>query len=92
LFVESDGGLGFIDHIDSVLKTQIAKEAPSQPGIASRFTTMFIHFMRYNLNERGLYINRLGALLAIGIFIGTLYLRLKPTTDNIGNYVGMFVV
>mmetsp|Transcript_15498 Transcript_15498/g.22732 ORF Transcript_15498/g.22732 Transcript_15498/m.22732 type:complete len:269 (+) Transcript_15498:309-1115(+) len=38
--------------------------------------------------ERGLYFNRLLALILLGVFLGTLFLDLSATTDSIGNYVG----
>lgn len=83
LFAGHRSGSHFIEHIDSVLEAKMNKEAPSQPSAVVRFGTMFRYFMSYFLAERGFYVFRLGALILIAVFVGTLYLRLEPTTTNI---------
>jgi hypothetical protein len=58
------------------------------PSVLSRFSTMFAHFTKYNIQERGIYVHRLIALIVIAIFMGTLFLQLEPTTNELGSYVG----
>jgi hypothetical protein len=91
IFDKSIEGREFLMLNDEIRREviQLAKHIP--PTLWSRFTTMFIYFMRYNFKEPGMYSYRLGALIAIAVFIGTLFLRLTPTTDNIVKYVGKSV-
>lgn len=70
------------------LSSQKGKEAPAQPPFVKRFYYMLQYFMKYFYKQHGYYFHRLLALIIIAVFVGTLYLNLDNTTDNIGNYVG----
>ena len=49
---------------------------------------MLRYFAVYFAKAKGLYFYRMIALILLAIFIGTLYLNLKATTNNIPNYAG----
>ena len=87
-FIKSPFSDAFNKHLEAVFNSNAIQAQAVQPSMWSRFSTMFMHFMVYFIRERGMYINRALALIIIAVFLGTLYLRLDATTDNIANYVG----
>jgi hypothetical protein len=88
LFVKSPQCRAYLEELETAISSAVTKPSPLSPSAAVRFGFMFKHFMYYFAKERGLYFNRLLAVILLGVFLGTLFLDLSPTTDNIGNYVG----
>ncbi len=58
------------------------------PTIFARFICLMKFFSRYYLRDIGFYYLRIGFLIIIAIFIGTLFLQLDPSTDKIPQYSG----
>lgn len=54
----------------------------------SQFRTQIEFFMTYYFRESGFYFYRALFLIVIALFVGTMFLQLKPTTDNINKYAG----
>ncbi len=66
------------------INARVQKPMAAQPTSLARFKYLFQYFMYYFSRERGFYVNRLYALILLGIFIGTLYLDLETKTSKIG--------
>jgi hypothetical protein len=67
------------------------KGSPPQPSVFRRFYYMLKYFMVYFWKQHGFYYHRLIALIIVAIFLGTLYLNLEKTTNNIANLVGALI-
>jgi hypothetical protein len=70
------------------VKSAVSKPPPAAPSSLLRFRYMLRHFVVYFAKEKGLYLYRMIALILLAIFVGTLYLNLQATTNNIPNYAG----
>lgn len=71
-----------------IVHAKVHTDSPLQPSALLRFKYMFEYFMTYFIKEKGFYVYRLLALIIVGVFVGTLFLNLSPTTQNINSYVG----
>jgi ABC-type multidrug transport system ATPase subunit len=78
----------FLNEMHNTIISKVSKPSAVQPSAFTRFGYVFKYFMSYFLVERGFYVNRLLALIIIGVFIGTLFLNLQPQTDKITLYAG----
>jgi ABC-type multidrug transport system ATPase subunit len=54
----------------------------------SQFKTQCFFFMKYYSRESGFYVYRSIFLIVVALFVGTMFIRLKPTTDNVSKYAG----
>lgn len=88
MFAASDSMKKHMECMDALAASNIKLDQAEGPAIVSRFVTMFQHFMMYFIRERGIYVYRLGALIVIALFMGTLYLQLDTNTNNIPLYTG----
>lgn len=57
-------------------------------SLLSQFNTQLRFFMKYYFREAGFYFYRAIFLIVVALFVGTMFLRLKPTTDNVNKYAG----
>lgn len=67
-------------------------ETQSQPSFMARFVYMLKYFFMYLLKQPSFFVLKMFALIALALFLGSLYLDLQPTTENIQMYSGaMFI-
>lgn len=88
LFEESPYHTKYQLALDDSTKSTVSKPPPPAPSSLLRFGYMLRHFVVYFAKEKGLYLYRMITLIFLAIFIGTLYLNLQATTNNIANYAG----
>jgi hypothetical protein len=88
LFESSPFATRYEQAMAEAISAAVAKPSPPSPSSMVRFGYIFSHLMRYFFAEKGLYFNRLLSLVVLAVFLGSLYLNLTATTDNIVNYVG----
>ena len=66
-----------------------AATQPSQPpSLFLRFLYMIKFFVRYYVRDFGFYYLRLGFLVLIALFLGTLFLQLQTNASILGQYSG----
>lgn len=68
--------------------SETAGSPPSPPSNMNRFLTLVQFFSRYYWRDIGFYWLRVGFLVVISIFMGTLFLQLDTETKNIPQYSG----
>ena len=88
LFEKSRYNTKYQHALEAAGKSTVSKPPPAAPSSLLRFGYMLRHFVIYFTKEKGLYLYRLIALILLAIFVGTLYLNLQATTNNIPNYAG----
>lgn len=83
-------------NFDAVMNASVAGSSNAQkdasaepvPGFLSRLICLMKFFLRYYTRDIGFYYLRVAFLVIVAVFIGTLFLRLDPTTDKIPQYSG----
>lgn len=85
LFLEWNNSL--ISRDDGKILSETAA-APLAPDTFSRFKILCQFFIRYYLRDQGFYFLRIAFLIIVALFMGTLFLQLRPTTNNISQYSG----
>jgi ABC-type multidrug transport system ATPase subunit len=88
LFQKSPYAAQYFDQTFKYASYNLPIQSPPYPSFASRFQTMLHHFSRYLLIEPGYLVYRLFALIATGIFLGTLFLQLETKTNQLNSYSG----
>eukprot|EP01033_Poteriospumella_lacustris_P003037 gene3037-2222_t len=68
--------------------SETAGSPPSPPSNVNRFLTLVQFFSRYYWRDIGFYWLRVGFLVVISIFMGTLFLQLDTETEKIPQYSG----
>ena len=86
LFTHSSYNADFNHSLQHTLHTQRTQSSTIQPSSVTRFIYLLRYFMIYCIKVRGLYFYRCIALIFISVLVGTLFLNLQPTTDNISLY------
>lgn len=66
----------------------LASNPRKPPNSTTRFILLLNFFRKYYSRNIGFYYLRLVFLIIVALFVGTLFLRLKPTTNNISEYAG----
>lgn len=61
---------------------------PEVSTVWDQSITNLVFMIKYYFREPGYYFFRLLFLIVIALFVGTMFLRLNPTTKNISNYAG----
>jgi hypothetical protein len=89
LFNQHQAKVTFETQMKAVASSSVTKPVAKQPSSLTRFHYLFRYFLSYYLQERGFYVNRLYSLVIIGVFIGTMFLNLKTSTDQITLYAGV---
>jgi len=69
-------------------KSRTANSPREAPHAIIRFILFIQFFGKYYCRNIGFYYLRLVFLIIIALFVGTLFLRLKPTTNIISEYAG----
>ena len=87
-FSNSVDGTAFKEEVLRLIDKQGADVSVLHPSFISKLRILMNHFALYFLRERAAYINRFLSLIAIGVFGGTFFLNLQPTTFNIRTYTG----
>lgn len=70
------------------LVQNVAASPAEPPHIRQRFTHILTFFVTYYMRDIGVYYLRVAFLITVAIFVGTLFLRLSPNTENISQYSG----
>jgi hypothetical protein len=87
-FEESRFNMKYLIAVADSVKAAVSKPPPAAPSSLRRFGYMLRYFLVYYAKEKGLYFYRMLALIFLAIFVGTLYLNLQATSNNIPNYAG----
>lgn len=72
----------------TVDRSEPAGSPPQLPSNLSRLAILVSFFTKYYTRDTGFYYLRFAFLVAIALFIGTLFLQLEPNTDNLSKYSG----
>jgi len=66
----------------------LASNPRKPPNSTTRFILLLNFFRKYYSRNIGFYYLRLVFLIIVALFVGTLFLRLQPTTNSISLYAG----
>jgi ABC-type multidrug transport system ATPase subunit len=79
-----------VSHVVNVTiqASETAGAPTSPPNSFERFISLAVFFSRYYWRDPGFYWLRIGFLVIISIFMGTLFLQLDTKTENIPQYSG----
>lgn len=74
--------------IKTIENSLLASNPRKPPNSTTRFILLLDFFRKYYSRNIGFYYLRLVFLIIVALFVGTLFLRLQPTTNSISQYAG----
>jgi len=74
--------------IKTIENSLLASNPRKPPNSTTRFLLLLDFFRKYYSRNIGFYYLRLVFLIIVALFVGTLFLRLQPTTNSISLYAG----